>query len=129
MFGDAGFSPVLLLLWIPGMVWFHILSDSLMALAYFLIPIVLVRSVRGRAEIPVNGAVFCIGALVVACGVADHVVEAVMLLHPVYWIGGALKIAAVVLAATIFVVFLRWMPAILAIPSHADLKEILNHKR
>jgi C4-dicarboxylate-specific signal transduction histidine kinase len=128
MLGNVGLSLTGLLLWVPGMVWFHILSDSLIALAYFVVPIVLVRSVRGRAEIPVNGAVFCIGAFIVACGVTDHVIEAVALLHPAYWIGGALKTATVVLAATIFVVLLRWMPAILAIPSHADLKEILNRR-
>jgi C4-dicarboxylate-specific signal transduction histidine kinase len=128
MLGNAGLSVDALLLWIPGMVWFHILSDSLMALAYFLIPVVLVRSVRGRPEIPVNGAVFCIGAFVVACGVTDHVLEAVTVLHPAYWIGGALKTFTVVLAATIFVVLLRWMPAILAIPSHTDLKDILSQR-
>ena len=110
------------------MVWFHVLSDSLIALAYFLIPVVLVRSVRGRAEIPVNGAIFCIGAFVVACGAADHGMEAVTLLHPAHWIGGTLKTVTVVLAATIFVVLLRWMPAILAIPSHTDLKEALSHR-
>ncbi len=126
--GNAVLVPPVLLLSPPAAVWLHIGGDSLIALAYFLIPIVLVRSVRGRTEIPVNGAVFCIGAFVVACGVAGHVIEAVLLLHPALWMSGALKTTTVVLAATIFVILLRWMPAILAVPSHAALKETFNRR-
>ena len=111
-----------------GLWWLHILSDSLMALAYFLVPIVMVRSVRGRGEVPFNSTIFCIMAFIVACGVTHHLLDVLTLWHPAIWAGGLLKAATASIALTTFLLLLRLMPTILAIPSHTELKEILSQR-
>lgn len=41
-------------LWKPGLVWLHVVSDSLIALAYYSIPFLLVYFVRKRQDLPFN---------------------------------------------------------------------------
>ena len=38
--------------WRPGLLWLHAVSDALIALAYFSIPIVLIYFVRRRRDLP-----------------------------------------------------------------------------
>ncbi len=42
-------------LWKPGLVWLHVMSDALIAIAYYSIPITLVYFVRKRDDLPFNG--------------------------------------------------------------------------
>jgi CheY-like chemotaxis protein len=41
-------------LWRPEIVWLHATSDTLIALSYYLIPIVLIYFVRKRIDLPFN---------------------------------------------------------------------------
>jgi hypothetical protein len=90
MFESVGLPHGFCFLWKPELLWLHVLSDSLIALAYFLIPIALIRIVRKRKDIPFNAIFFCFAAFIVACGIT-HVMEVVTLWQPVYWISGGLK--------------------------------------
>jgi len=45
-------------LWNPGLVWLNVISDSLIAVAYFNIPVGLLWVVRKRRDLPF-GFVFC----------------------------------------------------------------------
>lgn len=39
-------------LWNPGLVWLHVVSDALIALAYFSIPVTLIYFIRKRRDLP-----------------------------------------------------------------------------
>jgi hypothetical protein len=41
-------------LWRPGLVWLHLMSDALIALAYFSIPFTLIYFIRKRKDVPFN---------------------------------------------------------------------------
>lgn len=41
-------------LWKPGLVWFHVIADSLVRLSYFIIPFTVVYFIRKRKDIPFN---------------------------------------------------------------------------
>ena len=114
MFSSVGLPHGFCFLWNPGLLWLHVLSDGLIALAYFLIPLALLRIVVRRRDIPFNGAFFCFAAFIIACG-ATHVMEVVTLWHPVYWISGVLKAVTAVISFATFVVLLRITPDILAL--------------
>jgi signal transduction histidine kinase len=83
---------------------------------------------RGRGDIPFNSVVFCFIAFIVACGITQHVIGVAELLYPAYWVDGALKAATAMVLLATFGLLLKLMPSILSIPSHADLKEILNQR-
>ena len=61
-------------MWVPGLVWLHVISDSLIALAYLSIPFTLAYFVRRRTDLPFNWMFLCFGVFILACG-ATHVME------------------------------------------------------
>jgi PAS domain S-box-containing protein len=122
MFGSVGLPHGVCFLWDPSLLWLHVVSDSLIALAYFLIPVALVRILRKRSDIPFNGVFFCFAAFVVACGLT-HVMEVVTLWHPVYWVSGILKAVTAAVSIATLVVLVRISPAILSLPTEGRLRE------
>src|ERR1700722_9744635 len=120
MFESVGLPHGFCFLWNPELLWLHVVSDSLIALAYFLIPFALIRIVRKRKDIPFNGIFFCFAAFIVACGLT-HVMEVVTLWYPLYWISGGLKAVTAVISLATLVVLVRLTPTILAIPRQEDL--------
>jgi hypothetical protein len=51
-------------LWKPGLVWLHVLSDSLIAVAYYTIPSLLVYFVRKRRDLPFNWIFLLFGSFI-----------------------------------------------------------------
>lgn len=77
-------------LWHPWLVSLHVLSDLLIALAYFTIPVVLVYFVQHRSDLPFKGVLLLFGALITVCGIG-HLMEVWTLWHPNYWTAGVFK--------------------------------------
>jgi two-component system NtrC family sensor kinase len=123
MFESVGLPHGFCFLWNPELLWLHVLSDSLIALAYFLIPVALIRIVRKRRDIPFNAIFFCFAAFIVACGIT-HVMEVVTLWQPVYWISGVLKAMTAGISLATLVLLVRLTPTILAIPREEDLSRV-----
>jgi hypothetical protein len=111
-------------LWLPGLVWLHVGTDSLIALAYYVMPIILISFVRKRPDLPFNWMFLMFGAFIIACG-TTHVMNVWNLWYPTYWLSGGIKAgtAAVSLATASLLVPL--VPKALALPSSAQL-EALN---
>src|ERR1700733_12625885 len=115
-------------MWVPGLVWLHVISDSLIALAYLSIPFTLAYFVRRRTDLPFNwmflcfvflfflffffflgrGCPFfsfnwmflCFGIFILACG-ATHAMEVWNLWHADYLLAGGIKaITAIASLAT-----------------------------
>jgi two-component system NtrC family sensor kinase len=123
MFRSVGLPHGFCFLWNPHLLWLHVVSDSLIALAYFLIPLALIRIVSKRKDIPFNGIFFCFATFIVACGIT-HLMEVITLWHPIYWISGGLKALTAVVSLATFVLLLKLTPAILAIPHERDLARV-----
>ena len=77
-------------LWQPGLVWLHVLSDSLIAIAYFSIPIMLIYFIRRRRDLPFDWMFVCFGVFIVACGLT-HAMEVWNIWHSNYWMSGTIK--------------------------------------
>ena len=77
-------------MWRPGLVWLHVVSDVLIALAYFSIPFTLIYFIRKRRDVPFNWIFVCFGLFIFACG-ATHAMEIWTLWHATYWLSGAVK--------------------------------------
>jgi len=71
--------------WVPGLVWLHVISDSLIFLSYMTIPITLAHIVRRRKDLPFNWMFVCFGIFIVACGLT-HAMEVWNLWHAMYWL-------------------------------------------
>lgn len=108
-------------LWKPGLVWLHVLSDSLIALAYYSIPFMLVSFVRARRDIPFDWIFLMFSAFIVACG-TTHLLEVWTLWHPTYWLSGGVKIFTALISLVTALRLIELMPKALALPSPAQME-------
>ncbi|AFY32126.1 sensor histidine kinase [Calothrix sp. PCC 7507] len=111
-------------LWKTGLVWLHIISDSLIALAYFSIPIALVYFVRKREDLPFKSILLLFGAFIISCG-TTHIMEIWTLWHPTYWLSGFIKAFTAFISVYTALTLVPIIPQALALPSPAQL-EIAN---
>ncbi|HEY9800700.1 MAG TPA: ATP-binding protein [Leptolyngbyaceae cyanobacterium] len=107
-------------LWKPGLLWLHILSDSLIAFAYYSIPISLICFVRKREDLPFKGLLLLFGAFIVFCG-TTHIMEIWTLWHPTYWLSGSIKAITALISVYTAMILVPIIPQALALPSPAQL--------
>jgi len=68
----------------------HAVSDTVIAVSYFLIPLALIYLVRHRHDIPFNWMIVMFGVFILGCG-TTHVMAVWTLWSPNYWIDGFVK--------------------------------------
>ncbi|AFZ24326.1 PAS domain S-box [Cylindrospermum stagnale PCC 7417] len=107
-------------LWKPGLVLLHILSDLLIALAYYSIPIMLVYFVRKRRDVPFDWIFLMFSTFIVACG-TTHLMEILTLWYPSYWLSGFLKAITAFVSLGTALALISLLPKALSLPSPAQL--------
>jgi signal transduction histidine kinase/CheY-like chemotaxis protein len=123
LFGGSGLAPHgYCLLWEPGLVWLYAISDLLIGISYFSIPLTLVVLVKRRSDLVFRPLVWLFAAFILFCG-TTHLLDVVTLWTPVYGVLGLVK-AATAIASVATAVALWWaLPKFLAIPSVAQLQQ------
>src|ERR1043166_7662114 len=76
--------------WDPGLVSLHVISDSLITLAYFSIPLTLLHFLRKKKDVPFNWVFLGFGAFILACG-TTHLMEIWTIWNASYWLAGIIK--------------------------------------
>lgn len=104
----------------PATVYLHLISDALIALAYYSIPIWLVYFVRKRRDVAFDYVLLWFGAFIFACG-TTHLMSIWTLWDPIYRFEGVIKLTTAVVS--IYTAFLLWRltPVALAVPSPQQL--------
>jgi signal transduction histidine kinase/CheY-like chemotaxis protein len=123
-FSSAELSPHgFCLLWRPELLWLHVVSDTLIGVAYYTIPLALVYFVWKREDIVFGWIFWMFGAFILACG-TTHWVEVWTLWHADYAMQGLIK--AVTAGLSIATALLLWplLPQALALPSPATLRRV-----
>ncbi|ACC83774.1 EAL domain-containing protein [Nostoc punctiforme] len=113
-------------LWKPELVGLHIVSDSLIALAYYSIPIALVYFVRKRQDFPFNWIFLLFATFIITCG-TTHLMDIWTLWYPTYWLSGCIKAITAIISLYTASELIPLIPKALALPSHAQL-EIANQE-
>ncbi|MEM9543464.1 MAG: ATP-binding protein [Cyanobacteria bacterium P01_E01_bin.42] len=113
-------------LWQTNLVRLHVISDSLIALAYATIPLILVYLVKKREDIPFDWLFVMFGAFILSCG-TSHIMGVWTLWHPDYWLSGTIKAFTALVSVMTAIALIPLIPKILAIPSPAQL-EAANHQ-
>lgn len=108
-------------LWKSNLVLLHLISDLIIGLAYYSIPITLVYFVKKRQDVPFNGVFLLFGAFIIACG-TGHFMDVWTLWHPVYWLSGFLKSITAFISFYTALALLQLIPKALALPSPAQLE-------
>lgn len=122
LFSSNGFMPHgFCYQWKPALVWLHSISDTLIALAYFSIPIGLIYLVRKKRSIPFDWMFVCFGIFIAACG-ATHLMEVVTLWLPVYWVSGGVKVITALASLPTAILLTHVVPRALNLPSAEELR-------
>ena len=112
-------------LWKPELVGLHIVSDALIALAYYSIPLTLTYFVAKRQDVPFNWIFLLFGAFIVSCG-TGHVIDIWTLWHPNYWLSGFVKAFTAVVSLYTAFELVSLLPKTLAMPSAAQFEAVKN---
>jgi PAS domain-containing protein len=116
-------------MWDPGLVWLHVISDSLIALSYLSIPFTLLYFVRKRRDLPFHWMFACFGIFILACG-ATHAMEVWTLWHANYWMSGSIKAITAIASVPMAILLLKQVPHVILLPSPAALRvEIAERTR
>ncbi|HEY2546684.1 MAG TPA: PAS domain S-box protein [Candidatus Acidoferrum sp.] len=118
LFASGGFQPHgFCYQWNSGLVWLNVLSDSLIAVAYFTIPVTLVWFIRKRRDVPFGWMFALFGVFIVACG-TTHLMEVWNLWHAQYWLAGAIKVLTAAASIPTAILLWRIVPQALDLPSN-----------
>jgi two-component sensor histidine kinase len=122
LFNDATFMPLgACLLWRPDLVAVHAISDGLIALAYFSIPVALVIFAKRRTDLEYPWLFSLFAAFILACGVT-HLLGVVTLWEPIYGIQAVVKLATAFVSLATAIVLWPMISKALAISSPAQLR-------
>jgi PAS domain S-box-containing protein len=102
--------------WNSALVWLNVLSDALIALAYFTIPFTLLWIVHKRRDLPFSWMFALFGVFIIACG-TTHVMEVWNLWHAQYWLAGAVKALTAAASVPTAILLARLMPQAIQLPS------------
>lgn len=112
-------------LWQPHILYTHVISDILIALAYFSIPVGIMLFVRGREDIKDHSVFVLFSLFIVFCGFS-HLLGIWTIWQGIYGLHGVSKaMTAIVSVATSIYIF-RALPEALAIPSAAQFQGVVR---
>ena len=110
------------LLWRPELIWTHVVSDSLIALAYFSIPVGLAYFVSRRRDVVFGWMFWSFAVFITACG-ATHLMAIWTLWVPDYGLEAAVKLLTGVASIGTSVALWILMPKALSLPSPTQLRQ------
>jgi signal transduction histidine kinase len=110
-------------LWNPEIVWLHAVSDIVITVSYYVIPLALVYFVRRRTDLPFHWMFLMFGLFIFGCG-TTHLMEVWTLWHGTYRLAGVVK--AITAAASVVTagLLIQLLPQALALPSPAQLRGV-----
>lgn len=112
-------------LWKPGLVGLHLIADSLIAFAYFSIPLTLLYFVHKRRDVPFNLVFLLFSAFIISCG-TTHLFEIWTLWYPTYWLSGLSKAITALVSLYTAITLVSLMPQALTLPGLAVTNQALE---
>ncbi len=107
-------------LWQSSLIWLHVISDFLIAIAYFSIPTMLVIFVCKRQDIPFLKVFILFGLFIVSCGVG-HLLDIWTLWHPAYWLSGLERAFTALISCYTALELVTLLPLFLALKTPEEL--------
>ncbi|MFZ1007018.1 MAG: PAS domain S-box protein [Candidatus Sulfotelmatobacter sp.] len=109
-------------LWDPRLVWLNVISDGLITLSYYCIPVVLIYFIRKRRDLPFNWIFWMFGGFILACG-TTHLVEVWNIWHASYLFAGILKAITATISVATAILLIPLVPQAVAVPNLIHLQE------
>jgi PAS domain S-box-containing protein len=107
-------------LWLPDLVLLHTISDSIIVLSYYSIPVGLTVLIRKRRDLSFDYIFALFAIFIFACG-TTHVLQIWNIWHNNYYLEGMVK--AVTAAASLLTAVILWplLPKVITLPSPTQM--------
>jgi len=107
------------------LLWLHVISDVLIFLAYFSIPVAIIYIVKKRKDLAFGWLFYLFGAFILCCGIT-HIFSVYNIWVPEFYSSGIIK--AITAFVSVLTAVLLWplIPKVLQIPSIADIRDKNN---
>lgn len=109
------------LFWRPDLLLLHVISDVLIAVAYFSIPLALLELLRRRKDLVFNHVFLMFAAFITACGLT-HVFNVADIWLGLYPLSGIMKAFTAFISVVTAVACWKLLPAAVALPSPSQLQ-------
>jgi len=109
-------------LWDPRLVWLNVISDGLITLSYYCIPVVLIYFIRKRRDLPFNWIFWMFGGFILACG-TTHLMEVWNIWHASYLFAGIVKGVTATISVATAILLIPLVPQAVAVPNLIHLQE------
>lgn len=109
--------------WNPQLLAMHVISDLLIAIAYFSIPIGILYVAKRRPDTELQPIYYLFAAFILACGVT-HVMGILTLWVPLYYTQGITKVVTAVVSVATAIYLLPKLKHIMALPDLSKLTQI-----
>lgn len=110
-------------LWQTPLVGLYVVSDALIAIAYFSIPAMLIYFVRKRSDMPFSKVFVLFGAFIILCG-TGHLLDILTLWYPYYWISGVERALTALVSCYTALQLVELLPQFLALRTPEQLEAI-----
>jgi PAS domain S-box-containing protein len=107
-------------LWNSSVLWLNVISDGLIALSYYAIPVLLFTFARKRKDLTFQWIFVAFGAFILACG-TTHLIGVWTVWHGTYRLDGVVKAVTALASITTGVLLVPLLPALVRMPSHTQL--------
>ena len=108
------------LTWRPSVFWTHAISDAIIAISYFSIPIAIAYFAKRRPDIQFGWVLRLFGVFIISCG-ATHAISIWVLWVPDYGIEALLKVVTAAVSFPTAIALWLLMPTALALPTRRDM--------
>lgn len=121
--------------WSPWLLTLSVISNLLIFIAYFSIPIALVFFLRKREDLSFKAVLWLFSMFILACG-STHLMHVITYWHPWYWTQATLDLVTAVVSVATAIYLWPMIPKLLQLPSPEQLmllnsalqKEIADRK-
>lgn len=101
-------------LWQPELIWLHAISDIIIAVSYFTIPItILIILQKKKQEIPFIWIFWMFATFIFFCGLT-HIIELIAIWRPIYYIEGLVKVFTAAISLATAIIMFPLIPVIIA---------------
>lgn len=112
-------------LWTPKLLWLYVISDGLIALSYFTIPVAILYFIRKRIDLAFNWVFLMFSLFIFLCGMT-HLISILTIWQPAYWLDASMKGLTAVASAITALMLWRLMPVLLTITSVKQLQKTIE---
>ncbi len=107
-------------LWNPGVLWLNVISDLVIALAYYAIPVLLFWFVRKRRDFGFNWILVAFAVFILACG-TTHLLGAWTVWHATYRLDGVIKAVTALASVVTALLLAPLLPGLVEMPNPANV--------